>query len=566
MAIRIGELLVQKGLVKPEEMERALGEQKKTGEFLGTTLIRLGLLKEDQLMGALSKQFGLPFVNLREISMDPEVVRMVPAKFVFHHKLMPIRRQGKTLTVAIHNPLVRWPLDELALQLGFEVEAVLASETDVAAAIRRFYGVGADTVERILSESPDAASPKAKEKTENMEEATSDAASVIRLVNQILREAVREGATDIHIEPGRDEMFLRYRVDGRLYDTPAPPDLKYLYQAIISRIKIMAGLDIVEKRLPQDGRVRIRVEEGEMDLRISILPTLYGENLVIRILPASMILGLDRLGLDPDVDQKLLERLVHLPHGIVFVTGPTGSGKSTTLYACLNRLNSREGSIVTIEDPVEYELRGITQIQVNHKINFTFARALRNVLRHDPNVLMVGEVRDKETAEITIQAALTGHLVFSTLHTNDSAGAVTRLLDMGIEPFLVASAIEAFIAQRLVRLICRECRQEVSAEQVAKACGITPEQLRSKGSSGAFFRGKGCSACRQTGYRGRTGIYEILVMSPPLREMVQAHATAQEIKRRAVELGMRTLQEDGWRKVGLGLTTPEEILRVTQLE
>lgn len=567
MAKRLGELLIEKGLIRPEDLAKALSEQSRSGEFLGTTLVRMGAVKEPELMAALSEQFGLPLIHLREASIDPGVVRLVPAKFVSHYKVMPVKSEGKVLTVAIHDPLVRWPLDELALQLGFEVESVLASETEITEAIRRYYGVGAETVERILAQTPESAGalPKAHEKTENLDEKV-DQASVVRLVNQILAQAIQEGASDIHIEPFRDEMFLRYRVDGRLYDTPAPPDLKYLYPPIVSRIKIIAGLDIIERRMPQDGRARVRVGENELDLRISVLPTLYGENIVIRILPTSAILNLDKLGLSAESDLKTLEQLLGLPHGIIFLTGPTGSGKTTTLYACLNRLNVRDRSIVTIEDPVEYELRGITQIQVNPKINLTFAKALRNVLRHDPNIMMVGEVRDKETAEITIQAALTGHLVFSTLHTNDTAGGVTRLVNMGIDPYLVASAVEAFIAQRLIRLICRECREEVSLESAAKHGQMPAAQLQSLFKGKKLFRGTGCRACRQTGYRGRTALYEILILKPQLKEMIQSKAPIQEVKKRAIELGMRTLSDDGWAKVNQGLTTPEEVLRVTQIE
>lgn len=569
MAKKLGELLIEKGLVKPDDLARALQEQQGSGEFLGTALVRLGILKEEQLLKALSEQFAMPFVDLRAMSVDPEVIKLVPAKFVSHHKMIPLKRQGKTLTVAISNPMIRWPLDELALQLGYEIEPVLASESEIVGAIRRHYGVGADTVERIMAESSDAVQSRTQEQAQDIgETGSTEEASVIKLVNQILREAVREGATDIHIEPFRDEMSLRYRVDGRLYDAAAPPDLKYLYQAIVSRIKIMAGLDIVERRLPQDGRARIRVGEDELDLRISILPTLYGENMVIRLLPASMVLGMDRLGFAPDSqDLATLERLIQLPHGILFVTGPTGSGKTTTLYACLNRLNGRDRKLVTIEDPIEYELRGITQIQVNAKINLTFARALRNILRHDPNVVMIGEVRDAETAEIAIQSALTGHLVFSTLHTNNAAGGIARLVDMGIEPYLVASAVEAFIAQRLVRLICQSCREEVAPEIAAAATKLPAAELQSRMGSGLkFYRGKGCPACRQTGYKGRSAIYEILVMAPALRAMILSKASAPEIEQRAVELGMHTLLDDGWSKVRQGVTTLEEIFRVTRLE
>ncbi|MBI4313970.1 MAG: type II/IV secretion system protein, partial [Candidatus Omnitrophica bacterium] len=406
---------------------------------------------------------------------------------------------------------------------------------------------------------------KSQVKTENLESSSEDA-SVIRLVNQILQEAVRQGATDIHIEPFREDMSLRYRVDGRLYDTPASPDLKYFYQAIISRIKIMAGLDIIERRLPQDGRARISVGDQELDLRVSVLPTLYGENVVIRMLPSSMILGMDRIGLSP-AHLKIIEQLIQMPHGVIFVTGPTGSGKTTTLYACLNQLNSRDRKIVTIEDPVEYELKGITQIQVNPRINLTFARALRNMLRHDPNVMMVGEVRDRETAEITIQAALTGHLVFSTLHTNDAVGAVARLQDMGIESYLVASAVKAFVAQRLVRLICQNCKEPVPMEVMVSSTHLSATELQGRmGSSEKFFRGKGCNSCRQTGYHGRTAIYEMLLLNAPLQQKVIQKASAQEVQSLAFPKGRGMLLEDGWDKIRQGLTTLDEVLRVIQLE
>jgi type II secretory ATPase GspE/PulE/Tfp pilus assembly ATPase PilB-like protein len=390
-------------------------------------------------------------------------------------------------------------------------------------------------------------------RTEDIETRGEDA-SVIKLVDQILQEAIQQRATDIHIEPGRDELAVRYRVDGVLYDTRVSPDIKYLYSAIVSRIKIMAQLDIAERRVPQDGRIKIKIGPRELDLRISILPSVYGEHVVIRLLPIEMLFSLKQLGLLPE-DLETLERIIREPHGIILVTGPTGSGKTTTLYASLSKLNTREKKIITVEDPVEYELRGITQLQMNSKVNVTFANSLRSMLRHDPDIMMVGEIRDLETAEIAVQAALTGHLVFSTLHTNDAASAVTRLMHMGIQPYLITSAAKAFIAQRLVRLLCMECREKVSNTTAS----VLPDANLT-----SYYRRKGCEACRFTGYKGRTAIYEILVVDERIKELMLEKAPSDIIKKEAVRAGMKTLYQDGLRKVAAGLTTSEEILMTTQ--
>jgi type II secretory ATPase GspE/PulE/Tfp pilus assembly ATPase PilB-like protein len=381
-------------------------------------------------------------------------------------------------------------------------------------------------------------------------------ASVIKLVNQILQEAIHQRASDIHIEPGRNELRLRYRVDGILYETRVAPEIKHLALAIVSRIKIMAKLDIAERRVPQDGRIKIKVADQELDLRISIIPAIRGENVVIRLLPTQMIFDLEKLGLLPE-DLKTLERLILKPYGMILVTGPTGSGKTTTLYTCLSRLNTREKKIVTVEDPAEYELNGLTQTQVNTKIHVTFANSLRSILRHDPDIIMIGEIRDQETAEIGIQAALTGHLVVSTLHTNDAASAVTRLMHMGIQPYLITSSALAFIAQRLVRLICTECKERVSdsAATILPNAGLT-----------FYYRGKGCEACRFSGYKGRTAIYEILPVDETIKEMILRKASSDVIKKEAVRLGMKTLYQDGLQRVAAGMTTPEEILMITQSE
>jgi len=451
-----------------------------------------------------------------------------------------------------------WPLEDIRLHLGCEVQGVLACEGQVRDAIRKYYGVGADTIEKILAQKQDAFEESTvglEERAEDIERRAEDA-SVIKLVDQILQEAIQQRATDIHIEPDRDGLAVRYRVDGILYDTRVSADIKYLYSAIVSRIKIMARLDIAERRAPQDGRIKIRVDQRELDLRISVLPSVYGEHVVIRILPTDMLFSLERLGLLPE-DLETLERVIKVPHGIILATGPTGSGKTTTLYASLNKLNTREKKIITVEDPAEYELKGITQMQVNPKINVTFANSLRSMLRHDPDIMMVGEIRDLETAEIAVQAALTGHLVFSTLHTNDAAGGVTRLMHMGIQPYLIASAAEAFIAQRLVRLICTECKEKVSDPTAS----VLPNA-----SLTSYYRGKGCEACRFTGCKGRTAIYEILLVNEAIRELILRRAPSDEIKKEAVRLGMKTLYQDGLKKIALGLTTAEEIMMTTQSE
>src|SRR3989441_4250282 len=442
MAKQIGDILVEKKLVTPEELQRALAEQEKTGEFLGSTLVRMGCISEEQLLQSLSEQLNIPFVNLEQITIDPAVIKRVPARLVEHYKVMPIQWERDVLTIALSNlHRYTWALEDIGLHLGCEVRAVLACRDQGTDAIRKYYGVGADTIEKILAQQQGALAEPAvalDEKAEDIERRAEDA-SVIKLVDQILQEAIQQRATDIHIEPDRDELAVRYRVDGILYDTRVSPDIKYLYSAIVSRIKIMARLDIAERRVPQDGRIKIRVGQRELDLRVSILPSVYGEHVVIRILPTDMLFSLEQLGLLPE-DLDILQRIIREPHGMILVTGPTGSGKTTTLYASLSTLNTRQRKIITVEDPIEYELRRITQIHVNPKSNVTFANALRSMLRHDPDIMMVGEIRDLETAEVAVQAALTGHLVFSTLHTNDAAGGGGRLIHIGIPPDLITSA------------------------------------------------------------------------------------------------------------------------------
>jgi len=566
MALRLGDILVEKKIITRQELEKALAEQERTKGALGEILVSMGLVTERKMLEVLAEQQGIPFVNLKETKISGEAIKNVPSKFAWHYKVMPVGLDGNTLTIAISNPFDMWPIDDLETNLGYRVEKVIATSRDISEAIRKYYGVGSETIERILAEKPREdrpASAEAAEKTEDLEK-MAGVPSVIKLVNQILQDAVKARATDIHLEHFRHELRLRYRVDGILYDTQMGGDTKYLYPAIISRIKVMSDMDIVERRLPQDGRARIKIGAKEYELRISTIPTLYGENVVIRILPTSMLFNIMDLGM-PERDSEIIERLIQVPHGIIFLTGPTGSGKTTTLYACLSRINKPERKIITIENPIEYELSGISQSQINPKINLTFATMLRSVLRHDPDVMMVGEVRDFETAEITIQTALTGHLVFSTIHTNDATSGVTRLLDIGIEPYLITSSVIAFIAQRLVRMICEKCKEKY---QISAADYPQFKELKAKSGSGkaTVYRGKGCKACGNTGYMGRTGIYEILLVDEEIRELTLQKAASNIIKKKAIEMGMRTLRQDGWEKVLKGITTPEEIMRVTQEE
>jgi type II secretion system protein E len=493
------------------------------------------------------------------LEIDTAAVEKVPVKFACHYKIMPVKFEDNNLTIAAADPFNFEILDDLRLFLNCEVDAVLFSESDILSAIREYYGIGAETIDEISagSDIPERLSLNAV-LTENIEDMAEDA-SIIKFVNQVISQAVRDNATDIHIEPYEDEITIRYRIDGILYDMPIPKNIGHFHSAIVSRIKIMANLDISERRLPQDGRIKIGMSGEYLDLRISVLPTRFGESVDIRLLSSGMLYSLENLGLSV-TDLTILEKLIRKPHGIVFVTGPTGSGKTTTLYSCLSKINLKDKKIITIEDPVEYQLRGITQLQVNPRIDLSFSRGLRSMLRHDPDIMMVGEVRDPETAGITIRAALTGHLVFSTLHTNDAAGGIARLLEMGIEPYLIASSIECFIAQRLVRLICPRCKKEKKAdEKTLKDFGAEENAAEI-----TVYEGEGCEFCKFSGYKGRTGLYEFLVMDEHIRDMVLLSPSSDRIKKKALERGMRTLRADGWEKIKRGLTTVSEVLRVTK--
>ncbi|HOD12909.1 MAG TPA: GspE/PulE family protein [Candidatus Omnitrophota bacterium] len=556
----LGQLLVNEKIITSQQLHAALEEQKKTKELLGVTLVRLGFVDEESIyLPVLAAQLGVSFVNLRTAVISPEALAKIPAKVAEHYQVMPISWQENILTVAVNRPLDVRLLDDLSVVCRTKVKPVLASTKEILDAIRKYYGVGADTIEQMMQTA--SFKEKVQESVETVETLDSEA-SIAKFINQILLEAQQKQATDIHIEPFENELKIRYRIDGVLYDAKAPSNIKHFKDAISSRIKVLSNLNIAEKRLPQDGRFKLQASGVDLDLRVSFLPTPFGESIVIRLLSSSKLYRLSDLGLPP-AEEKILDELLQKPHGIIFLTGPTGSGKTTTLYSCLSRVNTIDKKIITIEDPVEYQLKGVTQIQVNPRIGLTFAAGLRSMLRHDPDVMMVGEVRDTETAEITIQVALTGHLVFSTLHTNDAASAVARLVDMGVEPYLVSSSVLCFIAQRLVRLLCPHCKiSAVVTEDMVKEFGLN----RSDITNFKIYEAKGCEACGLTGYQGRQAIFEFLTLTEDIRTLILQKSSSTQIRNKAIQLGMRTLRQSGWEKVQQGLTSPSEVIRVTQEE
>jgi len=547
----IGQLLVNAGIISSEDLERALVEHKRTGEFLATTVVKMKLASEEAVFSILGEQIGVPYINLRKIEPDSQALEKVPARFALHYKIFPVKLYDNTLEIAISDPLNIQVLDDIRLLLNLDVKPYLAYEETIMDMVRRYYGLGAGTVEGLQKRQ------KEESVSVEVEEAVEDS-SIINFVNQILTQAIEDRATDVHIEPFEDELRVRYRIDGILHKMPLPQGAKQFQSAITSRVKIMANLNIAERRLPQDGKIVFKYKDQEYDLRVSTLPTPEGESIDIRILSKTMLFSLADLGLLEE-DYHILESLLKKPNGIIFVTGPTGSGKTTTLYACLQKLNTQDRKIITIEDPIEYRIKGITQIQVHPKISLTFAQGLRSILRHDPDIILIGEVRDIETAEIAIRASLTGHLVFSTLHTNDAASGVTRLLDMGIEPYLIASSVECFIAQRLVRVLCNKCKyKEKISSKLAKIFSAE-EGLE-------IYNAKGCEECKYTKYKGRTAIYEFLPLKPEIKDLILKRASSDQIKKTAVKLGMRTLKMEGWEKIKAGLTTCEEVLRVVAEE
>jgi len=512
---------------------------------------------EEGVLRWLAKEYDLAFTSLDEVEPDKEVLSLFPARILLKAELLPLRRTNGTVEVATSRLFATQALDTLRTMTGLRLRPVLAPTEAIQREMKKRLGVGADTIGSLEEEAPIQVVDEDREDGNDLDSAAEDA-SIIRFVNQVLRDAIELRASDIHLEPFEDEFRIRYRIDGVLQEVPVPPQLKRFQPAIVSRVKILSHLNIAEKRLPQDGRIKIRIDDAEVDIRVSVIPMLHGEAVVMRLLRQNSTLrGMAEMGMDRR-ELECFERVLQLPHGIILVTGPTGSGKTSTLYTALNTINDAVRKIITIEDPVEYQLKGVNQIQVSEKAGLTFARGLRSILRHDPDVLLIGEIRDQETAQIAVQASLTGHLVFSTLHTNDAPGAVTRLVDMGVEPYLVASSLEAVLAQRLVRVLCRHCKQpdhSPTADAFKFQVGIP--------ANATIYRSVGCRECRQTGFFGRHAIFEWMDSDNEIRALVLKNASGDQIRDAARRAGMRTLADDGWRLVRQGITTVEEVLSVT---
>jgi len=572
MSSRLGEILIKESLITSEQLRQALEHQKSSGGRLGTCLMKLGFISEDEITGVLSRQYGVPSINLKFYEVDASVIKLIPQDTAVRYQIVPLSRVGSTLTIAMTDPTNVFAMDDIKFMTGFNVEPVVASETAIAEAISKFYGEAesGEELEKVMKDlsAEDAAdlelaSEEAETNLADLERAAEEA-SIIKLVNLILTDAVKRGASDIHIEPYEKDVRVRLRIDGILQAVMTPP-LK-LRDAITSRIKIMAKLDISEKRLPQDGRIMIKYRKDgkikDLDFRVSTIPTLYGEKIVMRLLDKENLrLDMTKLGFEQESLNKF-ERAILRPYGMVLVTGPTGSGKTNTLYSSIARLNTAETNIMTAEDPVEFQLGGVNQVQMKDQIGLNFAAALRAFLRQDPNIILVGEIRDFETAEIAVKAALTGHLVLSTLHTNDAPSTISRLMNMGIEPFLVATSVNLICAQRLVRRICQNCKEPLEIPQQALLdAGYPQEEVATT----KIFVGKGCGNCNRSGYKGRVGLYEVMEINDELRELILVGASALELKKKAIDQGMLTLRKSGLTKTAQGLTTLEEVLRETVL-
>ncbi len=562
LSTKLGMLLARTGLFREDQIEEILMFRRENHCSLVVAAESLGSFDEELFLKSLAEAMSIPYLRLIDAEIDSEALKALPTKAVFQYNVIPIALNDTTLTVATCEPFRSGMVDSLRLASGKRIKLALSMRSELANAVKTFFGVGADTLDSMISEDRmDLSSDDSLMKVDLTE--LDQEASVVKFVNQIIWEAHQERATDIHLEPMETDLRIRYRIDGVLHNAPVPPQIKLFQSAIISRIKVMANMDIAEKRLPQDGRISLRVQGEEIDVRVSTMPTVYGESVSLRLLlRGGGLISMKKLGLF-DRDAALLERLIVKPHGILLVTGPTGSGKSTSLYAWLHTINSSDKRVMSAEDPIEYEMTGVNQVQMRPEIGLTFAHALRTFLRQDPDVIMVGEIRDKETAEISIRAALTGHLVFSTLHTNDAPSAVARLLDMGLEPFLVASSVEGIVAQRLVRRLCDECKKPWTGDiSTLEREGFPVERLKNE----TIYQACGCDACHKNGFRGRIGLFEIMTMTEDIRPLVVGRASATEIKAKAISHGMRTLREDGWEKVLAGLTTVEEVLRVSSEE
>ncbi|HEX7331848.1 MAG TPA: type IV-A pilus assembly ATPase PilB [Pyrinomonadaceae bacterium] len=597
MSAKLGEILVRENLISPQHLREALDYQREHGGRLGFNLVKLGLISDDMITAVLSRQYGIPSVNLDLFKIDPAVLSLIPQEVAQKHSVLPLSRVGATLTLAMVDPTNVFAMDDVKFMTGLNVEPVVVAEGSVQQAIAKYYGnsreielalpkeelvkengskgsngsgaitkddlVSLDSIDFDHSHTEDV---EVVEDNEEIDLSTlsrmSEDAPVVRLVNVLLVDSLRRGASDIHVEPYEKELRIRFRIDGVLYDVMHPP-LK-LRDALISRIKIMSKLDISEKRLPQDGRIKIKVKvdsrSRELDFRVSTLPTLFGEKVVLRLLDKqNLMLDMTKLGFEPESLLKF-KRNISKPYGMVLVTGPTGSGKTNTLYSALQSLNTVDTNIMTAEDPVEFNLPGINQVQMKEQIGLNFAAALRSFLRQDPNIVLVGEIRDFETAEIAIKAALTGHLVLSTLHTNDAPSTISRLMNMGIEPFLVATSVNLIQAQRLIRRICKDCKQEHQTPVEALIeVGFSSEEAKTI----KTFKGKGCSTCNNTGYKGRIGLYEVMEITDEIRELILIGASALELRKKAIDDGMITLRESGLHKIRLGVTSPEEVVRET---
>jgi general secretion pathway protein E len=554
----LGQILVDAGLTTPEVVERALERARTTGERIGEALVAAGAVGRDDVLRALARQHNLPYLNRDELPVPLPIIKNLSAKYLRQYRVCPVSIEGNTLTVATPEPGNLVVLDDLRQNIPMQIRLAVSPEDGILDAIERTYVGGVSSLARIVEGMDDRGS--GDDGDENVKQLRDMAfeAPVVRVVNLLIENAIAAEASDIHVEPFEDSLRIRYRIDGVLYDQESPP--RRLQAAVTSRIKLMAEMNIAERRLPQDGRLRVSIQGRRVDIRVSTVPTVHGESIVMRLLDRTTIfLPLEHLGFAPETEAQI-ERLIRRPHGILLVTGPTGSGKTTTLYAALDKINAPDKKIITVEDPVEYQLKGVNQIPVKPKIGLTFATGLRHIVRQDPDVIMVGEIRDLETAEIAIQAALTGHLVFSTLHTNDAPGAITRLQDMGAEPYLISSVLTGALAQRLVRRVCQACRGPYEPDPAdLLALGVSQS-----GASGPLFRGAGCTECRGTGYRGRSGIYELFTVNDDVRSLILRKAATSEIRRYAVDHGMLTLRADGWAKARAGMTTVDEVLRVTE--
>jgi type IV pilus assembly protein PilB len=561
---RLGDLLIKEGLITKDQLEKALAEQKAQGSRLGYALVKLGFVQETEITKMLARQYRMPAVDLARFEVDPKIVKMIPADVALKHLVLPLKREGRTLTVAMADPTNLGVLDDLKFITRYDIFPVIAGEYTLRTALEKHYEQVDQQLDKLIEEIGESAAADELEVLQEEQEDQQanaqlvDDAPVVKLINAILTDAVKRGASDIHIEPFEHELRVRYRIDGSLEEVMKPP-LK-LKAALTSRIKIMSSLNIAERRVPQDGRIKLKMGKRVIDYRVSVCPVLFGEKIVMRILDkGNLTLDLSKFGFEPKAEQDLMKAILN-PYGMVLVTGPTGSGKTTTLYSALSRVNTIDVNVMTAEDPVEYNLMGINQVLVRNEIGMTFAAALKAFLRQDPNIIMVGEIRDIETGGIAIKAALTGHLVLSTLHTNDAPSTITRMIDMGIEPFNVSSAVNLIVAQRLVRRICGNCKAEHTyAPEELKALGVVGKEFEGI----TFYKGKGCEQCNGSGYKGRAGLYEVMALSPELRRMILKGASSAELQEQAVSEGMLTLRMDGLVKIKKGATTLEEVVKET---